>query len=131
MWELILNGVPNPMKMSLLLCTLYSYHPWDIDSFFSRKVSTGSIEARCVAVRRVADVWSQSGTIIIVYSHFLTVELSQCPASFLPTTVTVLMELLEDPVPEISRMASNWFIKSANHLPRYSSPYMYPNIKNH
>jgi hypothetical protein len=58
------------MKMSLLLCTLYSYHPWDIDSFFSRKVSTGSIEARCAAVRRVADLWSQSGTNIITFSLF-------------------------------------------------------------
>jgi hypothetical protein len=50
------------------------------------------------------------------------VALPECPRTFIPNTVKILLELITDPAPEVARAASAWFSRSAAHVSRVIEP---------
>lgn len=111
------SSVKDRQELVVLTCSIYMHQSLEVDSFFSRKISSGTVLDRSEAVQHVINFWCLAGTF---FEMFLTlVQHPKCPAIFLPNTVIMMVEMLLDSAPEISRLINAWFFRSTGHLRRY------------
>lgn len=115
---------PSHSNSPALIRELHEGHQSEVDSYLCRQMCVGSSVNRAAAITNVSKLWTSVGTLIYIQclitgSHLYVVEMKECPTVFVPKSMMIFLESLDDPAPEVSRAALSWFNQSAPYFSRY------------
>lgn len=117
---------PSHPNSPMLIRELHEGYQNEIDSYLCRQMCVGDSAERAAAIANAAKLWTLVGTRTChpgppPTKSLFVVEMRDCPPVFIPKSVMIFLESLEDPAPEVSRAALSWFNQSAAHLSRYTT----------